>query len=224
MPTLNIDRTYADGDVFFESDLDNIKNAAETLNNTTKYDGDNFQANAISETELASNSINDSGKIATSTLATSKLAANAVTNAKITTATLTVRASGSYVSNDNATSGAVSGATTATTTSSTSTSRGCLLTGNGSSTNGYLYTNTTTVVNPITITATINHKKGATTLTSITTYSSITANAFPSGNIALLFPASAFRHPLGQAPSDTGSITTSFSGGFTGAVNITELR
>jgi len=82
MPFLDIDRTYADGEPLLESDLDNIKNALTTLNNTTKYDGDNIQDGAIGTTHLASTSVTAT-ELAASSITTSKIMDLGITTAKI---------------------------------------------------------------------------------------------------------------------------------------------
>ncbi len=48
MPTLTITKTYQDGNVLTEADLDNIKDSIETFINVTKLDDDNLQDNGIS--------------------------------------------------------------------------------------------------------------------------------------------------------------------------------
>lgn len=73
MPTLNINKSYADGEVLFESDLDNIINDTETFINVTKLDDDNLQDNGITA----------SLKLVDGTITTAKLASDAVTTAKI---------------------------------------------------------------------------------------------------------------------------------------------
>lgn len=47
MPTLTITKTYNDGTVLNESDLDNIKSSIETFINLTKLDGENIQIGSI---------------------------------------------------------------------------------------------------------------------------------------------------------------------------------
>jgi len=54
MPTFTMTKTYQDGNVLFEADLDNMKNSTETFLNTTKIDDDNIQAAGISLNKLAS--------------------------------------------------------------------------------------------------------------------------------------------------------------------------
>lgn len=47
MPTLTITKTYADGEVLLEADLDAIRSSITTFFNTTKIDDDNIQAAGI---------------------------------------------------------------------------------------------------------------------------------------------------------------------------------
>lgn len=57
MPTLTITKTYQDGDILLESDLDNIKDDVETFLNVTKLDGDNLQSGSIDTDQLAASSV-----------------------------------------------------------------------------------------------------------------------------------------------------------------------
>lgn len=52
MPTLTITKTYSDGVVLTEADLDNIKDDVETFLNVTKIDSANIQADGVTATEL----------------------------------------------------------------------------------------------------------------------------------------------------------------------------
>lgn len=83
MPTLGVTRTYADGDVLYQADLDNIIDDLETLVNVTKLDDDNIQDNGIdASTKLIDASVT-AGKIASSAITTAKINNSAVTTAKI---------------------------------------------------------------------------------------------------------------------------------------------
>ncbi len=83
MPALDARRTYADGSILFESDLDAVVDDIETLLNTTLLDDDNIQDQGITaSTKLVDASIS-SGKIATSAITTAKIADDAVTAAKV---------------------------------------------------------------------------------------------------------------------------------------------
>lgn len=52
MPTLNVTKTYADGDILLEADLDSIRTSIQTFFNTTKIDNDNIQDNGISQAKI----------------------------------------------------------------------------------------------------------------------------------------------------------------------------
>jgi len=52
MPTLSVTKTYQDGDILTEADLDNIRESIQTFVNTTKLDDDNLQDNGISASKL----------------------------------------------------------------------------------------------------------------------------------------------------------------------------
>lgn len=83
MPTLDIDRTYNDGDVLFESDLDAICDDIETLLNTTKLNDDNIQDAGITGSTKLINASVTQGKLATDSVSTAKIVDLAVTTAKI---------------------------------------------------------------------------------------------------------------------------------------------
>lgn len=102
MGTLTVTKTYNDGQVLNESDLDNIKNSIETFFNTTKIDGDNIQTGGVPTAALADSAvttvkindlavttakINDlgvtTGKINDLAVTAAKIDALAVTTAKI---------------------------------------------------------------------------------------------------------------------------------------------
>lgn len=83
MPTLGITRTYADGDVLFQADIDNIIDDLETLVNVTKLDDDNIQDNGIDASTKVIDSSVTAGKIASSAITTAKINNSAVTTAKI---------------------------------------------------------------------------------------------------------------------------------------------
>jgi len=78
MPTLSITKTYADGSVLTEADLDNIKDDIETFLNTTKIDQDNIQAGGV-----------DAASLATDSVIAIKIQADAVTTVKILDANVT---------------------------------------------------------------------------------------------------------------------------------------
>jgi hypothetical protein len=99
MPTLSISKTYQDGDVLFEVDLDNIKNDIETFFNITKIDDSNVLDIGITASTKIEDATLSTGKIASSAITTvkivdeaftaTKFADSAVTTAKITDANIT---------------------------------------------------------------------------------------------------------------------------------------
>jgi hypothetical protein len=78
MPELKISRTYSDGDILLKTDLDNITEAVEAINNTTKYDDSNIQDQAIQAQHIIDSSVT-----------TSRIAANAISSSKIPDANVT---------------------------------------------------------------------------------------------------------------------------------------
>jgi len=82
MPTLTITKTYSDGTVLTEADLDNFKNDVETFLNTTKIDQDNIQTGGVNAASLATDSV-ETVKIKALNVTTAKLAAASVTSAKL---------------------------------------------------------------------------------------------------------------------------------------------
>lgn len=83
MPTLTITKTFQDGDVLFEADLDNIIDDIETFINVTKLDNTNLQDATIdASTKLQDNTIT-SAKIASNAITTAKILDSNVTTAKI---------------------------------------------------------------------------------------------------------------------------------------------
>ncbi len=80
MPELNIPRAYEDGEALLEADLDNIKTAVTTLNNTTKYDGDNIQTDAISAAKIIN------GTVTTAILGDGSITTNKIDDLDVTTA------------------------------------------------------------------------------------------------------------------------------------------
>lgn len=83
MAQIVVSKTYADGDILFEADLDAIKDSIETFLNVTKINDDNLQDQGIDgSTKLADLSVT-SAKLAANAVTTSKLASNAVTADKL---------------------------------------------------------------------------------------------------------------------------------------------
>jgi len=83
MPTLSISKTYRDGDVLFEADLDSIKSSIETFINTTKLDDDNIQDNGITGSTKLIDSTITSAKFVAESITATLLDTTAVTTAKI---------------------------------------------------------------------------------------------------------------------------------------------
>ena len=89
MPTLSITKSYQDGDVLFEADLDNIKNDLETFFNSTKINDSNIQdAGITASTKLVDSSVT-TGKLGAGAVTTAKIADSAVTTAKIADSAVT---------------------------------------------------------------------------------------------------------------------------------------
>lgn len=89
MPTLSITKTYADGEVLFESDLDSIKNDIETFLNTTKIDDDNIQDAGITASSKLIDGTITTGKLGAASVTTAKIADLAVTTGKIADSAVT---------------------------------------------------------------------------------------------------------------------------------------
>jgi len=83
MPTLSITKSYADGEVLFEADLDIIKSDIETFVNTTKLDDDNIQDNGITGSTKIIDGTITAAKIAASAITSTTLATDSITTAKI---------------------------------------------------------------------------------------------------------------------------------------------
>lgn len=88
MPTLDVTRSYADGSILLQSDLDAFLNDIETLLNTTKIDGDNIQDAAITEAKIGAFAVT-TAKIGAGAVTTAKIAASAVTATEIAASTIT---------------------------------------------------------------------------------------------------------------------------------------
>lgn len=91
MPELNIPRGYEDGEALLEADLDSIKTAVTTLNNTTKYDGDNIQTDAISAAKIINGTVT-SAMLAAGSITTNKIDDLNITTAKILDGEIETRA------------------------------------------------------------------------------------------------------------------------------------
>lgn len=88
MPTLSISTSYADGDVLFKSDLDDIKNGVQDFLNVTKIDSDNIQTGGVSSANIATGAVTAT-KIGASAVETAKINDSAVTTAKINDSAVT---------------------------------------------------------------------------------------------------------------------------------------
>lgn len=82
MPTLVITKTYSDGNVLTEAQLDSSFDSIATFNNVTKLDDDNIQNNAIITALLATSAVTEA-KLASNAVTVNKIANNAVTTPKI---------------------------------------------------------------------------------------------------------------------------------------------
>lgn len=82
MATLTVTKSYADGEILFEADLDAVKESIETFVNTTKLNDDNIQDSGISSAKLADGAVT-AAKLATDSVTTAKLANDAVTADKL---------------------------------------------------------------------------------------------------------------------------------------------
>ena len=89
MSTLSVTKTYADGEVFFESDLDNIKNDVETFVNITKLNDDNIQDAGITASSKLIDGTITTGKLGAASVTTAKIADSAVTTGKIADSAVT---------------------------------------------------------------------------------------------------------------------------------------
>lgn len=83
MPTLTITKSYADGDILTEADLDNIRNDVITFLNTTKLDDDNIQDAGITGSSKLIDSSVTTAKINDAAITTAKIADLAVTSDKL---------------------------------------------------------------------------------------------------------------------------------------------
>lgn len=89
MSTLFIPRTYADGDVLYESDLDQIATAIETLVNTTKFSSENFATSGLTASSKIQDNAITTVKILDGEIGTNQLAAADITEAKLATGVIT---------------------------------------------------------------------------------------------------------------------------------------
>jgi len=66
MPTFTMTKSYQDGNVLTEANLDDIKTSTETFLNTTKIDADNIQDSGVTTAKINNNAV-DKDKIAADT-------------------------------------------------------------------------------------------------------------------------------------------------------------
>jgi microcystin-dependent protein len=86
MATLTVTKTYQDGDVLLESDLDGIKSSIETFLNITGLNDDNIQDGGITgSTKLVNGSVTQA-KLASDAVTTAKVVDGSVTIAKLASA------------------------------------------------------------------------------------------------------------------------------------------
>lgn len=83
MAQLNITKTYDDGLILTEADLDNIKNDVETFLNVTKISDDNIQDAGITASSKLVDASISTAKYANASVTAAKLAADAVGTASI---------------------------------------------------------------------------------------------------------------------------------------------
>lgn len=83
MPTLTITKSYQDGDILFEADLDNIKDDVETFVNTTGLDDDNLQNGGITASDKIVVGTITNALMANNSVDTDEIVDDAVTEAKI---------------------------------------------------------------------------------------------------------------------------------------------
>lgn len=88
MPQLTVTKSYLNGNVLAETNLDDVKNALETFFNTTKIDSYNIQNQAITAALIANNTITAT-QIANGTITTTQIAAGTIQATNIASATIT---------------------------------------------------------------------------------------------------------------------------------------
>lgn len=89
MATLSISKTYDDGTLLEESDLDPLVTAPQTFVNTTKLNDDNISNSGITGSSKLKDGSVTTAKIVNNGITESLIAAGAVTSAKITDANIT---------------------------------------------------------------------------------------------------------------------------------------
>lgn len=89
MPSLAVTKTYSNGAILSETDLDNVRDSLETFFNTTKIDGDNVQTGWITTAYLSATAGIVAGQLASNAVTTVKILDANVTTAKIADASVT---------------------------------------------------------------------------------------------------------------------------------------
>ncbi len=89
MASITITKSYADGDILYEADLDNFKTDVETFLNTTKINDDNIQSAGITASTKLIDGTVTAGKLATDSVTTAKIADSNVTTVKIADSNVT---------------------------------------------------------------------------------------------------------------------------------------
>jgi hypothetical protein len=88
MASIDLTRSYNNGEPLLEADLDAIQTDVKTFLNVTKINDDNLQTNSIdAETKIVSSSIT-TAKIAVGSITTDKIASSAITTAKLNDASV----------------------------------------------------------------------------------------------------------------------------------------
>lgn len=82
MPTLTITKTYVNGNILTQNDLDNAFNSVSTFINTTKLDSNNIQLGGLLGTNLANGTISIAN-MGSASVGAPQLASSAVTTAAI---------------------------------------------------------------------------------------------------------------------------------------------
>lgn len=82
MPTLTLTKSYTNGVLLYEADLDNFKTGMETFLNTTKLDSANVQAGGLTGSNLANNTVTAT-QLGAGAVTTAIINNNAVTTAKM---------------------------------------------------------------------------------------------------------------------------------------------
>lgn len=88
MPAISLTKSYQDGDILVEADLDNLKTGVENFFNVTKIDDDNIQDNGITASSKLDDLSISTAKYANASITKTKLDASAGSSREICNATL----------------------------------------------------------------------------------------------------------------------------------------